>query len=82
MAGHNDATLFTGRDNAVQEVFVIRAEIVRADGLIALQRGFEFSKAVRLPAGQRKAVAVVNRIADQVNRRHVAEILLIKVKAV
>lgn len=82
VAGHYNAALLAGRDDAVEEVFVILAQLVRADVLVQCQYPFKLRKALGFPAGKREAVAVFNGALDYFERPHAAELRLVKVQAV
>jgi len=82
MAGHNYAAFLAGGKDGIQEILKVGSQIIGGNELIPLQSGLQLSQPLRLPTGQRKAVAVVNGIADQVHGRHGSQFLLIKIQAV
>ena len=82
VTGHYNAALLTGRDDAVEEVFVILAQFVRADILVQCQYPFKLCQTLRLPAGEREAVAVFYGALDYFERPHIAELRLVEVQAV
>ena len=82
VAGHDDPAFLAGGNDAVQEVLVVGPQVVGGDGLVPLQGGLQLRQAVRFPAGQGKAVAVLYGVAHQVHGGHGPQLRLVKVQAV
>lgn len=82
VTSHYNAALLAGRDDAVEEVFVILAQLVRADVLVQCQYPFKLCQTLRLPAGKREAIAVFYGALDYFERPHAAELRLVEVQAV
>lgn len=82
MACHADTDLFTDRDHSIQEILVVLTKPVCGHAFILLQRGLELCQTLRLPSGKRESVAVCCGLADDLQRSHVAQVLLVKIQAV
>ena len=82
MAGQPHADFLTHRADRVQEILEVLPQIVRPDILILLQGLLQQGQPLRLPPGQRESLAAFRRPADNFQRAHLAQILLVEIQAV
>ena len=82
MAGHSDANLLAGRDDAVEEVLEVGQQLLLVDVLVQLKHMLQLGQALRLPARQGEAVGVFGGLLHDLDRGHRAELLLVEVQAV
>ena len=82
MARHADANFLADRNHSVEEVLVVRAQVIGRELFVLAQGRFQQRQTLRLPAGQREALRIGGGAADDFHRAHFAQILLVEVQGV
>ena len=82
MAGHPHAHFLAHRNHSIQEILEVLPQSVRSHPFILLQGCLQQGQPFRFPAGQGESFASGSSSADDFQRAHLTQVLLVKIQAV